>query len=133
MPRASLSAPHVLVVDADSRSRAEIAALVVGDGARATQAASAAEAMRHVGARRFDAVIVDYALPGVGGVVLVAQFRGLGNGRDLPAVVLSALPPGPGQEKARQHAACLPGTVFLERPVSGPCLAHVINGLLAPA
>ena len=105
MPRASLSAPHVLVVDADSRSRAEIAALVVGDGARATQAASAAEAMRHVGARRFDAVIVDYALPGVGGVVLVVQFRGLGNGRDLPAVVLSALPPGPGQEKARQHAA----------------------------
>jgi two-component system phosphate regulon response regulator OmpR len=132
MPHNLLSPPHVLVVDDDARARVEIAGMLAAEGARAAQAASAEEAMRCLAAHRFDAAVVDYALPGVGGVVLVVMFRGLGNGRDLPVIVTGLLV-GPARERARTHAAHLPGTAFLDKPVDRHRLAMALHGLLAPA
>jgi len=132
MPQRLLGPPNVLVVDGDARARAEAAAMLTAEGARATEAASANEAMKFLAAHRFDAAVVDYALPGVGGVVLVVLFRGIGNGRDLPVVVTGALT-GPACERARAHAASLPGTVFVEKPVDRHRLAIALHGLLAPA
>jgi two-component system phosphate regulon response regulator OmpR len=132
MPLRLLGPPHVLVVDGDARARAEIAAMLVAEGARATQAASADEAMKRLAAHRFDAAVVDYSLPGVGGVVLIVLLRGVGNGRDLPVVVTGAMT-GPASERARAHVARLPGTVFVEEPVDRHRLAIALHGLLAPA
>ena len=132
MPQGLLGPPHVLVVDGDARARADIAACLVAEGARTTQAASSDEAMRCVAGRRFDAAVVDYGLAGVGGVVLIVLFRGLGNGRDLPVIVTSALL-GPARARARVHAAHLPGTAFVDKPVDRHRLAMELHGLLAPA
>jgi CheY-like chemotaxis protein len=132
MPQGLLGPPSVLVVDGDARARAEAAAMLVAEGARVTEAANAKEAMRCLAAHRFDAAVVDYALQGVGGVVLIVLFRGLGNGRDLPVVVTGALT-GPAFERARAHAARLPGTAFVEKPVDRHRLAVALHGLLAPA
>ena len=130
MPRGlRLSAPHVLVVDTDPAERSAIAAMLAAEGARITMAASSGEAMRHVAARRFDAAVVDYAVPTLGGIVLVAQFRGCGNGRDVPVVVLHALLPGSKRDRAAERAAHLSGVVFLARPVTGQDLAAALNGV----
>lgn len=126
-----LAAPHVLVVDGDSAQRAHAEGLLRGEGARVSGASSGEEALRLVGRTRFDAVVVDYGLPGAGGVVLVAQMRGFGNGRDLPAVVVAGLP-GPALERARAHAARLPRTGFLAKPVTAHGLGLALHELLAP-
>ena len=128
-----LSAPHLLVVDADPTSRTEVAAMLVAQGARVTTAGGADEALRHVTSRRFDAAVVDHALPGVGGVVVVAQLRCVGNGRDLPAVVLHGLAPGAERERAAGRATRLPGVAFIGRPVTGAALASAVNRLTAAA
>ena len=132
MPQGLLGPPNVLVVDGDPRARAEIAAMLTAEGARATQAASADEAMRCLAAHRFDAAVVDYGLPRVGGVVLVVLFRGVGNGRDLPVIVAGAVS-GPACERARAHVTRLPGTVFVEKPLDRHRLVIALHGLLAPA
>jgi CheY-like chemotaxis protein len=132
MPQRLLGPPHVLVVDGDPRVRDEIASALVAEGARATRAASADEAIRCVAAHRFDAAVVDYGLAGVGGVVLVVLFRGLGNGRDMPVIVVSSLT-GAAGDKAREHAARVPGTAFVEKPASRHRLAVALHGLLASA
>jgi two-component system phosphate regulon response regulator OmpR len=132
MPQRLLSPPHVLVVDGDSRARADIAAHLAAEGARVTEAKGSDEAMRLVAGRRFDAAIVDYGVPSVGGVVLVVLVRGLGNGRDLPFIVTSALTGG-ALEQARAHAARVPGTSFLDKPVDRHRLAMSLHTLLATA
>ena len=128
-----LSAPHVIVVDADSKSRTDVATMLVAEGARVTTADCAGEAVRQVRAHRFDAAVVDYALPGVGGVVVVAQFRCVGNGRDLPVVMIHGLAPGPERERAADRISSLPGVEFVARPVTAPALRAAVNGLTADA
>ncbi len=125
-----LSAPHVLVVDGDARARADTAALLVAEGARATQAAGCDEALDLLRLSRFDAVVLDYSLPGSGAVVLLVRFRSLGNGRDVPAVVVGALA-GPAREKARAHVAHLSLTAYLDKPVTGHALAVALLPLIA--
>jgi two-component system phosphate regulon response regulator OmpR len=125
-----LSAPHVLVVDGDARARSDVAAMLVAEGARATEAAGPDEALNLLRMRRFDAVILDYSLPGSGAVVLLVRFRSLGNGRDVPAVVVSALV-GSAREKARAHVAHLSLTAYLDKPVTGHALAVALRPLIA--
>lgn len=125
-----LSAPHVLVVDGDARARADVAAMLASEGARTTVAAGAEEALDLLRRRRFDALVLDYALPGSGAVVLLLRFRSLGNGRDVPAVVVGALA-GAARDKARAHVGHLALTAYLDKPVTGHALAVALRPLIA--
>lgn len=125
-----LSAPHVLVVDGDARSRSDMAAMLVAEGARATGVAGADEALDLMRTRRFDAVVLDYALPGSGAVVLLVRFRSLGNGRDVPAVIVGALA-GAARDKAQSHVAHLSLATWIDKPVTGHALAVALRPLLA--
>lgn len=129
MPRVLYSEPHVLVVDADGPARASVAEALRDEGARVTPAAGTADAIKQLSARRFDAVVVDYGLPGLGGIVAVAQMRGLGNGRDLPAIVLGALE-GPARDVALARTAGISQAVFLDRPVTAETLVSALHVLL---
>jgi CheY-like chemotaxis protein len=131
-PTAGLPQPLVLVVDDNSEVRAMIAALLAEQGVRPIEAATEAEAMQHVTSRRFDAVVLDLAMTGAG-VLLIARFRGLGNGRDLPVVAMNSLPPGPEREAARLLAAQFACVEFVDKPVTGRRLAAALVGLLATA
>jgi two-component system OmpR family response regulator len=134
MPSTTVPASfHVLVVDDNAEVRAMIAALLVEEGLRATEAAGPDEAMQLVNARRFDAAVVDFTMEGTTGLLLVARFRGLGNGRDIPVVLLNSLPPGRPRDAAREqvsHFACIE---ILDKPVTGRRLAAALGELLAVA
>lgn len=108
-----------------------IAAILAEEGLRTTEAGSADEAMRCVAARRFDAAVIDYVLPGTDGVLLLVRFRGLGNGRGLPVVLTSALPPGRSRDAARENAARFACVGFLDKPVTGRRLLAALDALLS--
>jgi CheY-like chemotaxis protein len=116
-------------VDADQGTRSAVEQALREEGARVTRAAGAADALKQVSSRRFDAVVVDYALPGLGGIVAVAQMRGLGNGRDLPAIVLGALE-GPARDTALERTERISQAVFLDRPVTAEALVSALHVLL---
>jgi len=129
VPRVLYSEPHVLVVDADGPARSSLERTLREEGARVTPAAGAADALRQISCRRFDAVVVDYSLPGLGGIVAVAQMRGLGNGRDLPAIVLGALE-GPARDAALARTERITQAVFLDKPVTAESLVSALHVLL---
>src|SRR5580658_9712477 len=81
---------HILIVDDDRALRSTLAAALEMDGAFAvTQADSAADAMIKTQARalRFDAVILDLALPDADGCDLCARLRR--NGLRVPIIMLT--------------------------------------------
>lgn len=129
--RRSLSAPHLLVVDADPARRAADAALLAACGARVSAAANSAEALRLVAGRRFDAAVVDQALGGPGAIVLVAQVRASGNGRDVPVLLFHSLPAGDALDREAERTANLGGVRLLARPVTGDAVAGALGALTA--
>lgn len=79
---------HYLLVD-DNRAFAEnLSDIVADNGATATVAASGAEALELVARVRFDAMLSDMRMPGMGGAELVRRIRAIDPG--LPAIVATA-------------------------------------------
>jgi two-component system phosphate regulon response regulator OmpR len=81
-------APHILVVDDDTRIR-ELLSRYLGDrGFRVSTASTAAEARLRLAGLAFDVLIVDVMMPGEDGVSLV---RGLRKTTAVPILMLTAL------------------------------------------
>jgi two-component system phosphate regulon response regulator OmpR len=81
-------APHVLVVDDDSRIRQLLARYLGDHGFRVTSAGNAAEARVRLQGLAFDLLIVDVMMPGEDGLSLV---RGLRETTGVPILMLTAL------------------------------------------
>lgn len=80
-------APHLLVVDDDSRIRTLLARYLGDHGFRVTSAADAADARRRLGSLAFDLLIVDVMMPGENGVDLTRSLR---ETMDVPILMLTA-------------------------------------------
>lgn len=81
------SAPHLLVIDDDSRIR-ELLSRYLGDrGFRVTAAGDAAEARRRLDGLQFDLLIVDVMMPGESGLELTKSLR---ETKDVPILMLTA-------------------------------------------
>lgn len=80
-------APHLLVIDDDSRIRTLLVRYLGDNGFRVTSAADAAEARRHLGSLSFDLLIVDVMMPGENGVDLTRSLR---QTMDVPILMLTA-------------------------------------------
>jgi two-component system phosphate regulon response regulator OmpR len=80
-------APHLLVVDDDSRIRTLLARYLGDQGFRVTSAAGAADARRRLGSLAFDLLIVDVMMPGENGVDLTRSLR---ETMDVPILMLTA-------------------------------------------
>ena len=90
---------RVLVVDDDAIVRASTVAMIEDLGHAALEAASAADALELLGAeRQVDAVITDYAMPGVTGTALAAQIGRIRPG--LPVVIATGYADMPPQASA---------------------------------
>jgi CheY-like chemotaxis protein len=90
-----------LFVD-DNLELAENLVEIAGDcGCDCEMAAGGAEAMERVSRSRFDAVVTDMRMPGMGGAALVHQIRRVDPG--LPAVVLTAHAADAALEAARRE------------------------------
>lgn len=68
-------APHLLVVDDDSRIRALLMRFLSENGYRVTTAASAAEARARLDGLAFDLLVLDVMMPGESGVDLARSLR----------------------------------------------------------
>ena len=108
-----------LFVD-DNLEFAENLVEIAGDcGCDCEMAACGAEAMERVAGTRFDAVVTDMRMPGMGGAELVHEIRRVDPG--LPAVVLTAHAggrrPGGGASRGAARGARQAGA---HRPAPGP-------------
>ena len=86
-PTLADDAPHLLIIDDDSRIRTLLARYLGGNGFRITAAGDAAEARRRLGGLSFDLLIVDVMMPGEDGIALVRSLRQTMN---VPVLMLTA-------------------------------------------
>ncbi|MCA0424830.1 MAG: response regulator, partial [Proteobacteria bacterium] len=91
MARAPLSladdAPHVLVVDDDSRIRSLLSRFLQSNGYRVTTAAHALEARDHLRGLSFDLLVLDVMMPGESGFDLARSLR---QSSSVPILMLTA-------------------------------------------
>ena len=80
-------APHLLLVDDDSRIRTLLSRYLGEHGFRVTSAADAADARRRLGGLAFDLLIVDVMMPGESGMELTRSLRETMN---VPILMLTA-------------------------------------------
>jgi two-component system phosphate regulon response regulator OmpR len=86
--RPSDDAPHLLVVDDDTRIRNLLKQFLSENGYRVTVAGTAAEARRRLAGLDFDLMILDVMMPGESGVQLTQSLRAEKN---VPILMLTAL------------------------------------------
>jgi two-component system phosphate regulon response regulator OmpR len=80
-------APHLLIVDDDTRIRELLQKFLSGKGFRVTVAADAAEARRKLEGLDFDLLVLDVMMPGETGLALTKSLREI---RDVPVILLTA-------------------------------------------
>ena len=74
-PQAADVAPHLLIIDDDSRIRELLGKYLGEHGFRVTTASNAADARRRLGGLTFDLLIVDVMMPGESGMELTRSLR----------------------------------------------------------
>ena len=82
-------APHVLIVDDDTRIRRLLRKFLGQEGFRVTDAGTAGDARRKLEGLSFDCIVVDVMMPGETGLELVRSLRE--GGEDAPILMLTAL------------------------------------------
>ncbi len=81
-------APHLLIVDDDTRIRTLLEQFLGENGFRVTVAGTAAEARRRLAGLDFDLIVLDVMMPGESGVELTKSLRAE---KDVPILMLTAL------------------------------------------
>jgi two-component system phosphate regulon response regulator OmpR len=81
-------APHILVIDDDTRIRNLLRQFLTENGFRITVAGNADEARRQLAGLDFDLLILDVMMPGESGVELTKSLR---EQKDVPILMLTAL------------------------------------------
>lgn len=81
-------APHILVVDDDTRIRTLLKQYLAEQGYRVNTAADAAEARRRLEGLDFDLIVLDVMMPGENGVDLTRSLR---ERKEVPILMLTAL------------------------------------------
>jgi two-component system, OmpR family, phosphate regulon response regulator OmpR len=82
------NAPHLLVVDDDTRIRTLLSQFLMGNGYRVSVAAYAADARKKLENFDFDVLILDVMMPGESGVELTKSLR---ETKNVPILMLTAL------------------------------------------
>ncbi len=75
LPHSEINAPHILVVDDDSRLRKLLKKFLSENGFRVTLAANVAEARSRMNGLAFDLAVLDVMMPGESGLELASALR----------------------------------------------------------
>jgi CheY-like chemotaxis protein len=87
-----MSGPRVLLVD-DELSSAEVLALILaGEGYEVTLAADGRQALARLDEAAPDLLVTDFMMPGLNGAELVKAVRAVERFRDIPVLMISAIP-----------------------------------------
>lgn len=88
LPTMDDNAPHVLLVDDDTRIRTLLTKFLTKNGFRVTGANDAAMARRHMQGLDFDVMVLDVMMPGETGLSFARSLRS--NRQDVPIIMLTA-------------------------------------------
>ena len=115
-----------LVTDDNPSARTILAEMLTGFGFSVAAAESGEEALEQASAERFDLVLMDWKMPGIGGLEAARRLK---QGESAPAVVMVT---AYGREDvlARHESATLDG--FLHKPVSASVLLDTVIGICGP-
>ena len=102
----------ILVVDDEKDSRTLLGDLLEGAGHRVTTASSVLEAIVHVEAQRFDLVLLDLLIPGIGGLQFAEFMSSHWNTFETPVVIQSAR----ADHESRTLARLYNCAGYLEKP-----------------
>ena len=120
-------ARFVLVVDDTLANRWVLTRVLEEGGYKVVQAENAAEAFRHLAAKRPDLVVLDVRLPDASGFDLARTLKADPPTADLPVLLISASFTSPN-ERARGLDAGADG--YLTHPVEPPVLLATVRALL---
>lgn len=121
-----MAAPKIMLLDDDAAVRASLQFTLELEGFEVETFASAEALTAFAGADEPACFILDYRLPGIDGLSLLAALRKLGVAA--PAIVITS---NPGRE-VRARAAAL-ATPLIEKPLLGDELTSAIRALLPSA
>lgn len=117
------NAPHLLVVDDDTRIRNLLSLFLTERGYRVTVAGTAGEARRKLESLDFDLLILDVMMPGETGVELTRSLR---KTREVPILMLTAL----SETNARINGLEAGADDYLSKPFDPRELILRINNIL---
>jgi two-component system response regulator MprA len=117
----------ILVVDDDTRLRNALRRVLVSNGFEVEVAANGTEALARLGARAFDAMVLDVMMPGSDGIEVCEQLRASGN--ELPVLMLTA------RDAVRDRVAGLEAGAddYLVKPFANEELVARVRALLRRA
>lgn len=111
---------RVLVVDDEHAVRRVVARILTADGWDVTTAENAEEAIEFVREARFDVVISDVSMPGMDGLSLLREIRGVD--LDVPVLMLTGEPTLERATAALEYGAFR----FFSKPVEPPDLTSAV-------
>ncbi|GAA5106706.1 response regulator transcription factor [Bartonella jaculi] len=116
-------APHLLVIDDDTRIRNLLFQFLIKNGFRVSISANAGEARRQLASLDFDLLIVDVMMPGENGIDLTHSLR---QTKDVPILMLTAL----SETDHRIHGLEAGADDYLAKPFDPRELLLRINAIL---
>ncbi|EJF94565.1 response regulator [Bartonella taylorii] len=116
-------APHLLVIDDDTRIRNLLFQFLIKNGFRVSVSANADEAKRQLACLDFDLLIVDVMMPGENGIDLTYSLR---QTKDVPILMLTAL----SETDHRIHGLEAGADDYLAKPFDPRELLLRINAIL---
>jgi EAL domain-containing protein (putative c-di-GMP-specific phosphodiesterase class I)/CheY-like chemotaxis protein len=120
VPLSGHSRGAILVADDDESVRFVIAETLIAEGYEVQEATDGEQALTHLHARRFDAVVSDISMPRMTGVDLLRRIRALD--LDLPVILLTGRPTLETAIDAVEAGALR----YLQKPVSTRALAALL-------
>jgi DNA-binding NtrC family response regulator len=117
----------VLVVDDDENSRDVLIHRLRRKGYSATAAENGAQALELIASQRFDLVLLDIVMPGLNGLQLLQQLRGVLSLTDLPIIMVTAR----DQSADVVHALELGANDYVTKPFDLPVILARIRTQLA--
>ena len=122
---ATVTAPHVLVVDDDRAFRHAVTALLQKIGYATSQAGDGLDALRQLGDARADLVLLDIGLPGMNGLDVLAEARRVPAS---PRIVIITSDDTPGALMASFRGQA---DRFVRKPITPQRVVEVVKEVLA--
>lgn len=116
---------RVLIVEDEPNVRLVFRTALESEGCRVSTASDGEAALARLGEERFDLVLLDLQLPGMGGMEVLGRLRGERN--HVPVVIISAHDQSPNVVEAMKLGAI----DFLSKPLTPDSLRRVVADVLA--
>jgi CheY-like chemotaxis protein len=119
----------VLIVDDHEPTRLLIGRIVTQEmGARVMLAGTCEEALRLAQHEKYDVILLDLLMPGIGGYEVLRRVRVQGANRATPILVVSVMSDHDSIERCRLLGA----TAFVAKPVDRELITTMLRSLLVP-